>query len=160
MLETQILALRAIEISDDRELLAAWQKVADDFHDRPEPLVALADHVEYDDPAWAIESLRKAQAREFNEFVLLNLIELLEQNGKHDQVIHEIEHAFADPDSVELVADQLSEKLAAAQAKRRGGAVAVHGKQPPQTLAKPASVGVIAVAVLLIVLALALILLL
>ena len=159
MLETQILALRAIEIGDGRELTAALLKVADDFHDRPEPLVALADHVEFDDPAWAIESLRKAQAREFDEFALLSLVELLEQHAPPDEVIREIEQALADPDAVALVAEPLHEKLAAARAKQRGAALAPADARTPTQRAKPASVGVLAIAILLIVLAIAVVLL-
>jgi hypothetical protein len=117
MLETRILALRAIETHDQRELLATLQKVADDFHDRPEPLVDLADHVEFDDPPWAIESLRKAQERCFDEFVVLDLVELLESSGRHGEAMRELEQALADPDTVALVEDQLREKLAAVRAR-------------------------------------------
>jgi hypothetical protein len=148
MLETQILALRSIETNDDRELRAALLKVADDFPERPEPLINLAERVEFDDPEWAIESLRKAQDREFNQFVLLTLLELLEQNGRHHEVIREIEHAFADGDSVALVADQLREKLAAAQAKL-SGALAPASTQSPAVAAR-GSVLAIAIAVVLI----------
>jgi tetratricopeptide (TPR) repeat protein len=150
MLETQILALRAIEIDDRRELTAALQKVADDFHDRPEPLVALADYVEPDDPEWAIESLRKAQAREFDEFVLLSLVDLLARRGRHDEVVREIEQAFADPDSIPHVIDQLRE-LAATRTKPHDAPLV-----PAQP--KPTIVVVIAAA-LVIMLALAVLLL-
>jgi hypothetical protein len=155
MLETQILALRSIETNDDRELLASLQKVGDDFPDRPEPLVALADRVEFDDPDWAITSLRKAQDREFNQFVLITLVELLEQNGRHHEVIREIEHAFADGDSVAIVAAQLREKLAAVQAKLGVGALAPTTPSSPEPAAR-ASVVAIAIGVVLIAAALAL----
>lgn len=157
MLETEILALRAIETDDPRELRASLQKVADDFHDRPEPLVDLAEHVEYDDPDWAIELLRKAQAREYDEFVLLDLVELLEHTGRHAELVSEIERAFADPDAVALVEDQLREKLLAAQARLHAGPLAPTDKQPAPELAARSGVGVIVIAVLLVVLALALV---
>ncbi len=154
MLETQILALLAIGRSDDRELIAALQKAADDFDDRPEPLVDLADHVEYEDPAWAIELLRKALDREFDEFALLNLVELLDQSGRQGELIQEIEQAFTDPESIALVKDQLRDKLDAA---RRRFALSPTGDATPPAPAAAAQPNVaVAVLVALAVLAVAL----
>jgi len=156
MLETQILSLRAIETDDDRELLAALQKVADDFHDRPEPLVDLADHLEFDDPSRAIDSLRRAQEREFDEFVVLTLVELLEQTGRHDEAIAELEQALTDPDVVTLAEDQLRERLTALRQRQ---AIAPASQRAPARVESPVrSMIVIAIAVLLIVLGLVMIL--
>lgn len=155
MLEAQILSLQAIERQDPRELTATLLKISDDFHDRPEPLVVLADQVEFDDPAWAIDCLREAQQREFDEFVLLSLIELLESVGRHDELLREIEQALANPDSVVLVANQLHHKQRAALAVLQGQPPVAARPQPPA--ARPV---VLVAAILAIAIAATLILLL
>ncbi|MFO7563720.1 MAG: hypothetical protein R6X02_13835 [Enhygromyxa sp.] len=162
MLETEILALRAIELDDKRELFAALLKAADDFHDRPEPLVDLAEYVQYDDPEWAIEHLRQAQEREYDEFALLTLLDLLDQTQRHEQIIREIEQALADPDAVTLVEDQLRARLSAAQTKLAGGGALAPAKtHPPALTGGPVvSMIVLATAVALIVLGIVLILIL
>lgn len=115
MLETEILE-RASENHDNRELFAALQEAAEDFHDRPEPLVELADRVRKDDPERALELLRKALERDYDPFILLTLVDVLERTGRREQVIREIELALTDLDAVALVKDELRERLSAARA--------------------------------------------
>lgn len=119
MLEAQILGLVAIETEDDSELIAALREVAKHFHDRPEPLVELAERLEFDDPDLAIDCLGQALEREFDEHVLLTLIELFETNGRWDPLIAKAEAALTDPSAIANVEDRLRAKLSHARSQLR-----------------------------------------
>ena len=151
MLETEILGER----DDDRAQVAALRKAAADFPTRPEPLVDLADHLEFDQPSEAIALLREAQTRRFDEFTLVDLVDLLAANGRHGDVVHEIEDAFRDPDSIPLVVDDLREKLASARAtlglRTKPVARAPIASPGPAAPAAPASTTLPVVAVVLMV---------
>ena len=154
-LELDVLALEAITDHDDRELVRAYEAMISDFSDRAGPLVRLADHLEYDDPVRAIDCLRRAQALEFDELVLRDLIELLTSSKRYAEVIREAEAALTGPHADELL-DFVRDDL---RARLRDARVAL-GVRPETALAgssggqlaTPASAGaVVGVTVLVIV---------
>lgn len=144
MLEVQILRILARETQAEGELLEALHGATQDFGDRPEPLLELADHVERDDPSLAIDCLGKALELEFDEFVFMERIELLEANGRYLEALEELHAVLANPDAVSALKDQLRDKLAAGEAR-----MGVDAKRPQRS--PRAAVLMIVLAILVVV---------
>ena len=87
MQEAHILSLIEIETEDSRPLIAALTNTAEKFPERAEPLIELADHVEFDDPASAIQYLERALEREFDGFTVTSLLDLYVATKRHGNVI-------------------------------------------------------------------------
>ena len=97
MQEALVLTSLAIESEDGDELTEALLGVARDFPDRAEPLVDLADFVEYDDPLLAIRCLKQALERDYDEFTVHSLADLLAAQGRHSDVLELLEDALRRP---------------------------------------------------------------
>ncbi|WP_146157542.1 tetratricopeptide repeat protein [Enhygromyxa salina] len=83
----QILALLELETGDGNARVGALQAIATDFPTRAEPLLELADHVEFDDPTLAIQCLVRALEREFTGSTAVALVDLYAATKRYGDVM-------------------------------------------------------------------------